>query len=457
MKTTVSPLENSEVKLSVSLETAEWDGVLSQATRSIAGQVRIPGFRPGKAPRGVLEARFGKEVIREEALRRGMPEYYAKAVAETELDVVAAPTFDVTSSEDDDTLSFDATVMIRPSIMVPGYSGLAVKTPSPDISDEDFERQVDRFRAQFADLVVADRAAIDGDILTIDIETTRDGEIIDQLTARAYSYELGSKGVVPELDEKLAGVSAGDIREFAVTAADDLPLDFKVTVTSVNEKVLPELTDEWVVANSEFTTVQQLRDDLRKRLTSARRGQVVAGIRDRVLEALIELVAEDVPQAMLDSETDRSLRNFADRVERQGADLEQWMAATGRDLDDLRAELRDQADKACKADLALRAVADGEDLQADNDEVDIHIEQLAARMGEKPVRVKAAFERNGQIPSVRADVRKGKALDWLMANVTFLDDETGAEINRDLLDVSELEVDAFGRTQADEHYGHDHA
>src|SRR3954452_4191957 len=246
MKTSVEPLEGNKVKLSIEVDENEFEKAVDAAFRKIAREVRIPGFRPGKAPRRLLEARIGAEAAREEALRESLPEFYAQAVKESEVDAIAAPEIDITSGREEGSVAFDAVVEVRPRVSVPGYNGLQATIPDPRVSDEEIDRQIDRLRNSFAELNTVQRPARDGDHLTIDLNGTRHGEPVEGLSATGFLYELGSGSVIPELDQQLQGTNAGDILKFnAPVPGQDEEATLQVLVKEVKEKILPEVTDEW--------------------------------------------------------------------------------------------------------------------------------------------------------------------------------------------------------------------
>ena len=449
VKTTVEALEGNKVKLSVEVDEAEFEKAIDNAFRRIAREARIPGFRPGKAPRKVLEAHMGTEYARGEALREALPEYYVEAVKEHDVDVIAAPEFDITKGQEHGAVAFEAVVEIRPTIILEGYAGLTVTIPSPIPTDEQIDERIDAFRSQFGELAEVDRAAVEGDHVTIDVSGSIDDEPVAGLTAEDYSYEVGSGNILPEVDEHLTGASAGDVLDFDAEHPDpeeDDVIHLTVTVKVVNERVLPELDDAWAKENTEFDSVAAYRDDVASRLGALRKAQATMAMREKTGEALADLVTDDVPEAMVRSEMDNQLQNLAMRLSAQGVSVEQYLAVTGRDVDDLREELRAGAEPAVKIDLALRAVADAEDLQVSDEEFDEEIEKLAERVGEKVAKVRRQLERNGQVPAVRSDLRKQKAFDWLTERVVILDEEGNSIDRSDLviaaLDLADAEPDA---------------
>ena len=356
MKSAVESLEGNRVKVSVEVDETEFDKAMDAAFRRIAREVRIPGFRPGKAPRRLLEARVGTSVARDEALREALPEYYALAVREHEVDVIAPPEIDITSGREEGPVVFDAVVEVRPRVSVAGYGGLRVEIPRPRPNDEDIDAQIERMRGQFAELVDVERPAGPGDNVTIDIVGSRDGETLPGLDATDYSYEVGSASIVAELDDQLRGAKPGNIIQFSAPHPDpdEEPIDFRVLVKGVQERVLPEVDDDWVNEASEFSTVDDLRKDLTRRMTIVRLMQSQMALREGAANALSQLVDEELPEALIDDEMRNRLQDLAMRLQAQGMSIEQYMAATGRSQPEFVEELRTAGREAVKVDLALR-------------------------------------------------------------------------------------------------------
>jgi trigger factor len=436
VRSSVEALEGNKVKLSVEVEEGELEQAIEAAFRRIAREVRIPGFRPGKAPRRILEARLGPDVARQEALREALPEWYAKAVVDNHVDVIAPPEIDITAGADEGEVAFDAVVEIRPKVNIAGYQHLRVTVPSPAVADDDVDAQVERLRGQFGELRTVERAAVDGDHVTIDIAGSVDGEPVDGLTADDYLYEVGSESIVAEIDEHVRGAKPGDILVFDAAHPDpdeDSAISFRVLVKDVKEKVLPALDDEFANEASEFETLDELRDDFRTRIGSIKRVQSMLALRQGVVDELVKLVDDEPPGALVDAEVDRRARDLVHRLSHQGASVEQYLMATGKTGDELMGELRVQAVDAVKADLALRAVIEAEGIEAADDEVDAEIERLAQQLEQKTEKLRRDLERGGQIEAVRSDVTRGKALEWLAEHAEAVDQD-GNVIDRSLLE-----------------------
>jgi trigger factor len=452
MRSTVEPLEGNKVKLSVEVDAEEFERAVDAAFKKIAREVNIKGFRPGKAPRKVLESRIGPLAGREQALQDSLPEYYSAAVIEHDVDVIAPPEIDVTGGHEGGDVAFDAVVEVRPTVQVPGYGGLSVTIDRPDVDESVLDSQIDRMRELDATLADVERPAQDGDTVTIDIAGTLDGEAQSGLTADDYSYTVGSAAITPEVDEQLVGAKVGDILEFPATHPDpeeERELQFRVLVKAVKEKVLPEVTDEWASEASEFETVDALRANLADRMLRVRRAQSQMALREKVGEALAALVSEDLPEALVAHEMQDRLQDLALRVQAQGLKLEQYLAMTGTDPEQFSNELKESATAGVKVDLALRAVADAEGIECTDEDLDQELEGVAARVGQPIEEVRDRLGRAGQISAVRSDVRKRKALEWLLER-TEVRDPDGATIDRSELELPDEDDDDQDDGAADE-------
>ena len=436
MRSELTSLDGGKVKLSVEVDEATFDEAVADAFRRIAHEVRIPGFRPGKVPRRVLEARIGADYARAEALQSAIPGYYANAVREHEVDVIAPPDIDLRSGQEDGPVAFDAVVQVRPEVDIPGYGEITVDIPSPIAPESDIDERIDAMRGQHADLVDVDRPAIDGDHVSIDITGSIDGEPVPGLTADDYLYEVGIGAVVPELDSELRGAKAGAILAFEAPHPNDPEqvLDFRILVKQVKAKVLPALTDEWVGESTEFDTVEDLRRDVSRRMNAVRRFQAQMALRDKAAEALAELVGDDaVPEAMVDNDAAERLHQFAHQLNDRGISLEDWSKVPGNDLEQLEADARTAARTAAKIDLALRGVARLEGLDVTDQDVDEELSRAAEQYEKDVDELRGAIESGDGLMAVRSDLLKRKALDWLLGTVAVIDPE-GEAIDRSLLE-----------------------
>jgi len=439
MRATTEPLEGNLVRLSVEIDEPEFDRALVGVVKTLASQVRVPGFRPGKVPRKVLEARMGGAgALRAEALRESLPDFYARAVVDSEIDPIASPEIDITAGEESGGVSFDAVVQVRPVVSIPGYDGLQVTLPGLRVSDEDIDGQVDRLRENDAELESIGRPAIDGDLVSIDLHGS-DGSGAEVVGIDDYLYEVGSGTITPELDVELRGAKTGAILAFTSPAPgnEDEIISFRVLVKDVKVKKLPEPTDEWAAESSEFATVAELRADIADRMARVKLVQSQMALREKTVEAVAGLVDDgDVPEVLVDSEVNERLHDLQHRLETQKLGLGEYLQATGRTPDDLLAAVRVDAQRAVKADLALRALATAEDLTVSDDELDTELATMAQRMETSAAALRRQLDTAGRTGAVRSELRKGKALQWLLDHVELFDEE-GNPMSRD-----DLKIDA---------------
>jgi trigger factor len=428
MQTTVESLDGNKVKLHVAVPASEFERAIDAAFKKLAGEVRIPGFRPGKAPRRLLEARFGTEAARDQALRDSLPEYYVEAVTQNDVDPIAPPEIEITAGEESGDVEFDAVVEVRPIVNLVGYDELRVEVPWEAVDDAAVDQQVDALRDRFADLVDSEDPLIDDAYATIDITGSIDGEPVEGLTATDFLYRVGGGMIVDELDDQLRGTRPGAILEFDSTLPDRFgdnageTVTFRVVVKDTKRKVLPDLTDEWASEASEFDTVDELRDDIRKRLEVVQKLQAQMAVRDKVLEAAAELVPIEPPEALIENETRGRLQDLDHRLRHQGSNLADYVAATGQEPEAFLEELKGVSARAVLADLALRAVVTQEAIEASDEELDEEVARLAERMGQKVDRVRRDLEKQGALEAVRSDIARGKALQFLVDHSTVVDE-----------------------------------
>jgi trigger factor len=434
MRSTAEVLEGNKVKLAVEVDEAELAEAVDETLRKLQREVRVPGFRPGKVPRRLLETRLGPKAIREEVIRNSLPDYYAQAVEEASLDTIAAPEIDITSGEEGGPLAFDAVVEVRPRVSIAGYEGLQVTIPSPEASDEEIDAQLDRMREQFAELNEVDRVACSGDVVTIDVTGSREGETVDDLSTADFVYEIGTEMVAPGVDDKLVGAKAGDIVEVEAPDAPGGAATLRVLVKLVREKVLPEPDDAWASDASEFDTVAELRDDLRQRLSSVRRLQAQMALRDGVVEELAKLVEDEIPETLVSSELERVQSNFVNRLAERRISVEQYLAATGQDVETLVADLRRQSEANVRIDLALRALAEAEQIEVTDDDLSSEISAYAQQIDRPVLEVARQFAESGGLERLRSEIRNSKAAAWLTERVEVID-EQGNPMDRALLEL----------------------
>jgi trigger factor len=432
MRAIAEPLDGNRVKLSVEVPEEELQEAVEQTLSRLVREARIKGFRPGKVPRRLLEQQLGKKAIRDEVIREALPGYYQTAVEENELDTIADPEIDIKAGEEEGPLEFDAVVEVRPRVSVAGYQGLEVTVPSPVPTEEQVDEQVDRLRDTFAQLADVERPAAEGDHVTLSLTASRDGETLDGLSSDDFVYPIGAGGIVEGADEKLVGAEVGSVILLEAADAPGGPAQLEVSVKQVREKILPEANDEWASEASEFDTLEELRDDLRQRLAVNARNRANHMLRQNAILALVELVQDEPPVSLVDEELRERLHSLDERLKSRKISLQTYLEATGQTEETLLDEQRSLAAGAVRTDLALRALADAEEIEVSEEELDAELGRLAAAAGRTLDDFRRRVERAGRLAELRSDIRRARAVDWLVEHVGVVDDQ-GNAVDRALL------------------------
>ncbi|WP_158840929.1 trigger factor [Saccharothrix deserti] len=444
MKSTVEHLSPTRVRINVEVPFDELKSDFDRAYRKLAKQVRIPGFRPGKAPARVLESRIGRAPVLDEVVQEAIPAKYLEAVNSGELRTLGRPDFEVTKIEDGESLAFTAEVDVRPEITVPAFGELTVSVDDQEVTDEDVDTQLDELRARFATLTGVQRPAENGDFVVVDLSATVDGEEVEEAKTAGLSYEIGSGQLVEGIDEALIGASEGESRTFTTTlvAGDHAGRDAEVTVVlnSVKERQLPELDDEFAQLASEFDTLDELKADLRVRLGRVKKMQQGVQARDKVLEALLASVEVPLPEAVVKGEIDAREHDAIHALDHDETRFAEWLAEQGQTKEEFDAEVREASEQAVKTQLVLDAIADAEQLSVSDAELTERIIYQAQRFGISPDEYVKRAQQSGQLGAIFADVRRGKALASVVRQATVTDAAGNA------LDLDEL----FGETKSTE-------
>ncbi|MSV96628.1 MAG: trigger factor [Actinobacteria bacterium] len=428
----IETLEGNKVKLSVEIDEVEFDRNIDKAFRKIANEIRIPGFRQGKAPRQLLQAQIGLGAARSQAIQDSIPEYLALAVREHDVDLIATPQIEVTKGEEEGILGFDATCEVRPIVTVPGYNGLRIELPALLVKEEDVDDAMKSERSRHGVLKDVDRAIAKGDHVSLDLSGTREGTPVPGLNVEDWAYEVGKGWVSASFDEKLTGEKLGSTITYseAPNGTTDIA-EMTVVVKKVQEMVLDDLTDEWVAEHvSEFETVDAWKASLRKRLEEIKLNQTRSVFVERTTAALAELVTIDIPEAMIASDLQARVRNTVEQFQSQGVSIDQWLSATGQTTESFIENLRTESQKAVKVDLALRAVAVAQAISASDDDIEQELVRIAMQVGRKVNQVRKAYQENDALTELAAQIHKSQAVDWLLRNSTLVDPE-GNAINAD--------------------------
>ncbi|MDI6105838.1 trigger factor [Actinoplanes sp. NEAU-A12] len=448
MKSTVETLSPTRVKLAIEVPFEELKPSLQKAYREIGAQVQVPGFRKGKVPAAVIDQRVGRGAVLNEAVQEAIPQQILAAVQEHEVKTLGRPEVEITEFADNAPLKFTAEVDVRPEITIPDLAGISVEVPAVEIGDSEIDEQINGLRERFATLKTVERAAAEGDYVQLDLNATVDGEDVPGGSATNISHEVGSKQLLPGLDEVLVGLSAGEEATFTtqLVGGDFAGRDaeVKVVVRTVKDKQLPEVDEEFAQLASEFDTLEELRDDLRTRLTKVKKVEQIYAARDEALKQLVEAAAIPAPEGVVKDEVEGRKQAMTDQLERIGASLADYLASEEKTEEQIDQELTEAAQEGVRIQLLLDTIADAEDVQVTDDEFGHEIVHRAQRAQMQPQQYYDQLVRSGAAAAVFGDVRRGKALASVMEQVTMKDSE-GNTLSLDDL-----------RTEEDEHAGHNH-
>ncbi|MGV0393020.1 trigger factor [Corynebacterium riegelii] len=432
MKTNVEKLSDTRVKLDVSVPFDELGREIDQAYKAIAQQVNIPGFRRGKAPRQLIDARFGRGPILEQVVNDMLPSRYDRALSENELNPLGQPDIEITKIEDNDVVEFTAEFDVRPEIEVPDFSKIDVTVPTRKVDDEAVDKELDELRGRFGELKDTKRKLKTDDFAVIDVEATVDGEKLDEASAEGLTYQVGSDDLIKGLDTALRGMKTGEDNEFTTKIEygehKGEEATVKVTVQQTKERKLPDLDDEFAQLASEFDTVEELRESTKSQLEEGLKAQQAADIRDEVLKAALEQVEFPLPESVVDEQVHNQLHQLLGQLAHDENALAQLLEAQGTTREEFDKDTRKQAEESVRTQLFLDAVAEAEAPEVTQEEITDHILFTAQSYGMDPNQFIATLQQNNQIGNLFADVRRGKALAAAISR-TSVKDEDGNSID----------------------------
>jgi trigger factor len=446
VKSTVETLSSTRVRLAIEVPFAELEPSLRKAYREIGQQVTIPGFRRGKVPAAVIDQRVGRGAILNEAVQEAIPGQILAAVREHDVKTLGRPEVEITEFGDGEPLKFTAEVDVRPEIALPDLSTIAVTVDEIQIGENEIDEQLTGLRERFATLKTVERAAQVGDYVQVDLAATVDGVEVPGGTATNISHEVGSKQLLPGLDEVLVGLSAGGSTTFTTQLVGGdfagRDADVAVSVRTVKEKQLPALDDEFAQLASEFDTLDELRDDLRERVMRVKRVEQLYAARDKALESLVAAADVPAPEGVVREEVGHRKEAMTDQLERIGATLDEYLAAEQKTEEQVEADLTEAATEGVRIQLVLDALADTEDVQVSDDEFGHEIVHRAERAGVAPQQFYDQLVRSGAAGAIFGDVRRGKALQLVLQRARIVD-TAGNEVSVDALQAaSDLDEDA---------------
>ena len=399
-----------------------------EAARRLSHEVKIKGFRPGKAPLPLVESTVGADRVRREAIDDLLNPTLSNVLSEEDIQPAINPELEALDEIDGGGVEVEVKVTLWPTIEIPNYKDRRIEVTSPEVTEEDLERQVTRMLEQFATVEEVDRPAGEGDFVSIDVEATRDGESVEGTRASDLLYEVGSGLFIEGVDEHLLGSSAGDELTFEAPLPEgfgDLvgeSATFSIQVHEVKERVLPDLDDHWVDENTEFETVDELNTALRDGLASAKKRAVAREFRDRAVATLREQIDIDIPEGLVRAEMDNQLHRFVHRLEENEVTLEDYFKASGIDQDAFVADLQEQAGLALRTRLLLETIAEKEEIEVTAEDIAQALQGMAS-MSDDPKALLEAFRDSGQELALAGDIVREKALAAILDNATAVDED----------------------------------
>ena len=425
MKSAVETLSPTRAKLTVEVPFEELKPSLDAAYKKIAQQINVPGFRKGKVPPMVIDRQVGREAVLNEAINNALPKLYVDALQANELEPLAQPEIDITKLEDNSTLEFTAEMDVRPEVDLPDYDGLEVTVDDIEVTDEDVEAQVQNLRERFGTLNDVDRAAADGDFVTIDLKASKDGEVVEGAEVSGMSYQVGKGGMLDGLDEALSGMSAGDETRFTsqLVGGDQIgeDVDVDVKVTAVKEQELPELDDDFAQTASEFDTVDELTEDVRTRLANGKRLEQAASARDAVLEKILDMLEIPLPDTIVDSELQARKESIQQQLAYAGMTMEAYLDSEEQTVDEFEADLEKRVREAVAAQFVLDQVAKKEEIAVNEGELQEHLVRRAQQSGQDPQQFVQHIVEHNHVPDMVTEVVRGKALAKLVESAKVTD------------------------------------
>ena len=445
MSVTVEKLEKSMAKLTVEVLPEEFEKAVQQAYLKQKGKLSIPGFRKGKAPRAMIEKMYGAGIFYEDAANAILPEAYANAAKESELDITSTPDIEVTQIEKGKPFIFTATVALKPDVTLGIYKGVEVPRTDVTVTDEDVEAALKKEQDKNSRLVTLDdEAAADGDTVNLDYAGTIDGVAFEGGTAEGYDLTLGSGSFIPGFEEQLVGLKAGESRDVHVTFPEDYHAEelagkeavFACKINKISRKELPELDDEFAQEVSEFDTLEEYKADLKQKLTAQKEEEAKQSRRDNAVSRAAQAAEIEIPEPMLLTRCRDAVDNFAQRLAAQGLSMDQYMKFTGANMDMMMAQMRPQTEIQIRNELVLEAVAKAENLDASDEDVEKEFEEMAKNYNMEIDKVKELFPED-QRGMLKQDIAVRKAIDFLADNAVEVDEpEVKPEV-----DVTEVKAD----------------
>ncbi|OLO40503.1 trigger factor [Alkalihalophilus pseudofirmus] len=419
-------LEGNNGVLTIEVDVEKVDVALNEAFKKVSQKVNVPGFRKGKIPRSLFEQRFGVESLYQDALDILLPEAYMGAVQETGIEPVDRPDIDIEQMEKGSNLIFTAKVVVKPEVQLGDYKGLEVEEVETTVTDEDVEAELKQLQERQAELIVVEEGTIgEGDTAVMDFEGFIDGEAFEGGKGENYPLEIGSNQFIPGFEEQLIGLKSGEEKDVEVSFPEEYHSEdlagkaatFKVTVHEIKRKELPELNDEFAKdVDEEVETLEDLKKNIREKLEKDKAQQAENQKRDTVVEKAAENATVDIPAAMIETETDRMLQEFGQRLQMQGMNLEMYAQFSGTDEAGMREQFKVDAEKRVKVNLTLEAIAIAENIEVTDADVDAELEKMAEMYKRSVEEIKGLLAAQGGTNAIKEDLKVQKAVELLVEN-----------------------------------------
>ncbi|MEJ7488752.1 trigger factor [Staphylococcus pettenkoferi] len=438
MTATWEKKEGNQGVLSVTVPAEKFDNALDKAFKKVVKQINVPGFRKGKVPRQIFEQRFGVEALYQDAADIVLPEAYGEAIEETGIKPVDQPEIEVQQIEKGQDFKFDATVTVEPEVELGDYKGLEIEKQDADLTDEEVDEAINQQLNQLSEMVVKEDGAVEeGDTVNIDFDGYVDGEQFEGGQADSYDLEIGSGSFIPGFEEQLVGVKAGEEKDVNVTFPEEYHAEelsgkeatFKTKVNEIKYKEVPELDDE--IANeldSDAETVDQYKENLRKRLAEQKQTEAENVQKEEAIQKASENAKIDIPEAMVNTELDRMLQEFGQRMQQQGLSLETYFQISGQDESQLREQMKDDAEARVRTNLTLTAIADKEDIEVSEEDIDKELEKMSEQFNISVEDIKNTL---GNTDIVKNDVRIQKVIDLLVDEAKLVEPSEDDKDNKD--------------------------
>ncbi|HDB0171806.1 TPA: trigger factor [Staphylococcus aureus] len=428
MTATWEKKEGNEGLLTVTVPAEKVNKALDQAFKKVVKQINVPGFRKGKVPRPIFEQRFGVEALYQDAIDILLPDAYGEAIDETDIKPVAQPEVSVTQIEKGKDFIFEATVTVEPEVKLGDYKGLEIEKQETELSDDELQEAIDHSLGHLAEMVVKEDGVVEnGDTVNIDFSGSVDGEEFEGGQAEGYDLEIGSGSFIPGFEEQLEGMKVDEEKDVVVTFPEEYHAEelagkeatFKTKVNEIKFKEVPELTDE--IANeldAEANTVDEYKENLLKRLAEQKATDAENVEKEEAITKATDNTTIDIPEAMVNTELDRMVSEFAQRIQQQGLDLQTYFQISGQDETQLREQMKDDAEQRVKTNLTLTAIAEAEKIEATDEDIDKELEKMSKQFNISVEDIKNTL---GNTDIIKNDVRIQKVIDLLRDNAKFVE------------------------------------